>query len=1336
MTKLRIFGLLMLVSKLVFAHSNTFAVNSYEENFGLLFTVHQGKNTLWLGGENGLYGVNGNLTIHFNEINSKLTSDVWDIVEDESGNVWAATQGNGVFVYSQATNTNTIFDIRAGLSSSHCWRISLWGKNKAIVTCVTGLHAINLETGLVTDLLELTDTNIDNGISELAVDSQKNIWFSQSLNGLYRINKSDYSIVHFPQFSTDSLGANITSLLVDSNDHLWIATELGVTKYNPQTKLFSKITSAGLSDDKNIRTILETKNRELWFAGESLFQLKQDKLKLAKPKSLFPMLQPNNSGAISDMTEGLNGEIYYVAFGVGLATIPASKKAFHYLTKEDDQLVGNISDSLLLGNGDLIFVENNDLYKLVRKSSDVLLLSKRFGYADSMLEIKSGVVLISTSDGGLKLVDTISATINSLSSHELGLPDASYSDIYGMGKDNNGIIYLGLFGDKDHGIYEGTLNAGFKQVKGKIQIDNIYIDKLGNKYFVSRNGKVLQQDLNGSWIEWQDGSSQEQLINNCILEDSNGVVWLCTNGKGIGYLDWSKKSIQYIDSSFTAGSSDIRELVEDTQGFLWVATNKGLVRFNPIDKTSIRIGKEDGILDKDFEITASLNLNGSNILIAGDKYNYVIDTELANRLLDSRLKQTTDISLLDIRVSSRQNQINESQSKTFLRNSYFNERLTLSYDDFLFTLKFAANNYIDRDILGFEYRLIGLNDNWIKGSPEEASATYSTLPSGDYEFQLRVVDPKSIAEQPVTRLSISVLPPYWHTWQAYLIYVFIGFVTLFSFYRYRTNQLKSTNLRLEKSVQQRTFELAKSNQYITSLLEQKQSLFANVSHEFRTPLSLIIAPLEALGKTLTSSGQKYHYDMISRNTNRLTLLVDQVLELAKLDTEKSQVVQVYSISHSIDVLVDSFKALADSRKQKLIVINQCVGVLELTTDSLEKIVSNLLSNAIRYTPEGGCIIVTTSRKNDQFILDITDDGPGIAPQDQGVIFERFTRLNHLPDITGSGLGLAVVKELVETNGGTIAIESQKGNGTKFIVSFCISKLSEDQVNLKTVSLPYFDQSNLVEEQGARSYSTSSNHDQHRTILIVEDNPDMRSVLVNAFESSYVCKTSIDGESGFALAKDLVPDLIITDLMMPKKNGFQLTELIRTEETTSHIPIIMLTAKGDDASRMTSWEKDIDDYIAKPFNVEDLKLRVSRLISIRDILRKRYSRQVSDSFEQNVAETSVSFSNKKDRDFYSKFISVIETHHASVTFSRTQASSLMAMSERQLNRKLAALIDHNFSEYLRKFRMEKARQLLLEGRQITEVSYDVGFSSPSYFSSCFKAEFGLTPKEYIHRQSVA
>lgn len=1336
-----LFILLISVSLSLFTLESTFAVESglfeFRKEFqghklGLLYSVEKNDESIWVGGENGVLRIRGDQVDYYDKLkNNKSIGEIWDIQTDPYNTVWLATFGQGVAYFNPNLDDVAGINQIPGVSKKNCDELELIWNNRILVLCENRAFVIDIETQILDPIATNKINHALNSNTVLGTSFNKGeLWIIDGSNRFFRLDK-EYQITDLSLLPSLN---KVTDIFVLSDSKLVIGTEIGtlfgVRNGNNEWEI---------SVSENIETgyvnkLVELDNGDLWILADNTHVVNQYFESLMHLKNYQQIFREIGNTGIYDLQTGKRGEVYIVANLVGLVSIPQFFENLTPLRFDSGAYVKNIDFVSKLADGFVVFSSNNKLYSTDITFSSVSFLKEEDKFINQMVVKEKGSVLASVSGVGLVEFNFDSSKPNEIFDRQKTIFSLNEGEVFGLTAAKNGKVYFGIAGGSKRGVYEYKFEDGISKILNDIHVDYIINTSADELYVATRFSGVMHRDSEGNWHNWQDEYGRRHLIKYCLVEDDRGVIWLCTNGSGLGYLDIKSGQIKYLDVKYTAGSSYIRELLIDADDFLWVMTNKGLVRYDSKSNHSIRIGSEEGIIDTDFEVSASINVNESLVLIAGDKYNYLIQTGTANLFLNSRINQPTETFFTNLNVFSRKSQNIQSRLSELRASLRRNSHLQLAHNDYLFTLDFTTNNYLDRNILGFEYRLLGLDDAWVQTTPQNASATFSTLPAGEYEFQVRVLDPKSLAEQPITGLHIRVLPPFWLTWQAYVAYLLVCVLLVWGFYKVRTYKLKLDNRNLELAVNEKTSELLQSRQFVSELLEQKHSLFANISHEFRTPLSLIFAPLEMLRRTTSDHQSLHQIGMIKRSANRLSVLVEQVLELAKLDSKVQYEYQKYSIEQAMSSTFEAFLPLAQSKNQSLELRSECKGVLHLTTDSFEKIVSNIVVNAIRYTQSGGTIELQTKQEKKNFVLYVSDNGPGISEDKQDKVFERFSREHTTEEVVGSGLGLAIAKELIMLNEGHVSIDSKEGKGTCLTVKFRLSDYEIKDPGVKSVRLtPFIQTENSVAESGLVSYQLEGNktHLQEKQhVLIVEDNYDMLAFLSRSLSADYVCYQAKNGKEGFELAQKHVPDLIITDLMMPLVDGFQLAEKVREEETTSHIPLIMLTAKGDDESRKKSWVLDVDDFIAKPFELEELELRIARLLSIRDNLKKRYRNGLQSALGSNSKDVHLTFTHKRDLEFYRRFEKIIEQNFASESFNRKTAANLMAFSERQLNRKLAALIDHNFSDFLKKFRIEKAKQLLLDGNQITEVSYDVGFSSPSYFSKCFKEEVGMTAREFV------
>ncbi|WP_170115136.1 hybrid sensor histidine kinase/response regulator transcription factor [Pleionea mediterranea] len=701
-------------------------------------------------------------------------------------------------------------------------------------------------------------------------------------------------------------------------------------------------------------------------------------------------------------------------------------------------------------------------------------------------------------------------------------------------------------------------------------------------------------------------------------------------------------------------------------------------------------------------------------------------------------------------------------------NNTANVQQLVPYEHELVKLKLTNPNYYDDVHIKFRYRLKGYKDDWQTATKEKYEVTFVSLPPDDYLFEAQA----SFNGGPWvanTKLRFSVETPFWLTWWAYCIYVISILAMVYGIVRLRTRTLEKRAEKLEHEISLRTEEVQQQKLTIEQLLDRKNKMFANISHEIRTPLTLIISPIKAYlsepkGKLATTL-----LHSVLTNAQRLHHLVEQSLEIARLEMKGDTSLVTIELSSFAQLAVEQFHSLAESKKINMKASCSSSVCVLATKESIEILLYNLLSNAIKYTPEGGDVHLEIQVIKDDVLLTVEDSGEGIPQAERSKVFERFTRLEQHQDKEGTGLGLALVKETVESLQGEVDISRSSSLGgclikvTLPLATYNDNAVSAISLNGKHGSLDEMGSrpglvtadtmTDFVEEKPASTKSNSiesgsidlQSVDESRSVgaqesrpqvLVIEDNNELRRFIVDILEGDFHCLTAKDGLEGTAIALEQVPDLIISDLMMPHKDGIEVARTLRTDMRTSHIPIILLTAKSDIDTRHKAWQSDIDEFIAKPFEHQELIARCRNLLSIRQLLSERLKASAAVSTQGTAAE-GLNASQKhlagvpeKDRQFIHSLESYVADHYHDSQLQMPVAAAALHMSEKQLQRKVRSLLNQSFSEYLRNYRLKIAAEKLKQDHSASEVAFDVGFSSGSYFSTCFKAYFGLTPKNYI------
>jgi signal transduction histidine kinase/DNA-binding response OmpR family regulator len=612
------------------------------------------------------------------------------------------------------------------------------------------------------------------------------------------------------------------------------------------------------------------------------------------------------------------------------------------------------------------------------------------------------------------------------------------------------------------------------------------------------------------------------------------------------------------------------------------------------------------------------------------------------------------------------------------------------------------------------------------------------IPPGSYIFRVKGSNNDGVWNKEGTSVKITILPPWWLSGWAYTLYAVLFGLTL-----YGLRRIELKRVRLNNELEKKRFEARK----LKEIDELKSRFFSNISHEFRTPLTLILGPLQKFLSNTEDRERREDMLAMQRNARRLQQLIDQLLDLSKLDAQGMPLrARPGNIVQKVRELTSAFASLAESKD---IVLHFTAGEESITvffdTDKLEKIIYNLLGNAFMFTPDGGKIFVELSRQTlagsalpslpsgNYVEIRIRDTGRGIPSPRVNKIFDRFYQVDDGSTRTqaGTGIGLALTREFVELHHGKIRLESEVGKGSTFTILLPLGRdhLTDAEVvdhtpEQEAAELPLQPTEHLNAGTAPVLSDTKATDTNGRPlVLIVEDNQDMRRFLHNCLAQIYDILEAENGESGHQAALERIPDMIVSDVMMPEMDGFEFCRRIKTDERTSHIPIILLTARASKESKLEGLDFGADDYLVKPFDADELIVRVRNLIDQRQKLRERFGREITVK-PQDITITSI------DEKFLQRAINIVEENISNSDFDIDQFCREMAMSRSTLNRKLRALTDFSSNGFIRTLRLKRASQLLQKkSATVVEIAYEVGFNNPSYFAECFRTQFGTSPSEY-------
>lgn len=895
-----------------------------------------------------------------------------------------------------------------------------------------------------------------------------------------------------------------------------------------------------------------------------------------------------------------------------------------------------------------------------------------------------------------------------------------------------------IFEDSKNNLWIGTLHRGadvFDPQRKKIlsygthhpntlhanYIPAFMEDSKGHMWIGTGFGIEVLDPGKGTFTHYlSQTNNSKSLSNNSILslvEDSRGRIWIGTHG-GLNLFDRDAGTFRGITTEDGLPHNSIFTVLEDANNNIWLGTPNGLSNLI-IDKTQTdsvvftihNYDESDGLQKKQFNENSAIRTWKDEMVFGGGAgFNIFNPNEI-------RINQNKPgIVLTGLQILNRDVAIGqEVNGRKILDQSITTTNdLVLRHKDNIFAFEFAALNFFHPERSKYQYRLKGFDKSWVKVDASQRRATYTNLDPGDYVFQVKASNNDGVWNEDGIELKITVLPPFWRTRVALVIYILLILGALLA-----TRKLIQQRERMKFDIEQERQEV----QRVHELDMMKIKFFTNVSHEFRTPLTLILTPVERLIKKATDPVEIAQFQLIQRNARRLLNLVNQLLDFRRLEVQEIKFNP--SEGDVITFIKDTVSSFSDLSEKKNVKLQFETSVQHLETifdqDKLEKILFNLLSNAFKFTPEKGSVSVKLNQiklSEELFLqIEVSDTGIGIPSDKLDKVFDRFFQ-SDLPKSMvnqGSGIGLSITKEFVKAHGGTVNVESELGKWTTFTVLLPVKDVGvhHENVQLEVIAPIENGLPESSEEKGSRL----------PVLLLVEDNEDFRFYLKDNLSLQYRVVEARNGKEGLAQAQRVIPDLIVSDVMMPEMNGIELCKKIKTDKNISHIPVILLTARTAEDQKVEGFESGADDYITKPFSFEILQSRIRNLIHQRELFHKEF-RQKIDVKASTVVITSL------DEKLIQNAIKCVELKIADADFSVEELSHELGMSRVHLYKKLQALTGKSPLEFIRSIRLQHAAQLLEKSQlTVSEVAYKVGFNNPKYFAKYFKEEFLVLPSAY-------
>ena len=1249
---------------------------------------------LWIGtqraGINAYnYANDSFITYRHNENNPKslVTDDITKIIAASDGNLWICTYWKGVDYFDKQTGQFTHYNTETvpGFASNHIW------------------SAIDGGNGL------LYIGHVDRGFSILSIK-----------------DKTVKNFTHEPQNPNSLPGNEVTCVYKDKSGNIWIGTDRGVVLFNPEAESFIPFDDKTNCISHRVYDIHQLDDNRLWiameFGGIAVVDLSQQLFRSSDQIHALSIREGDDEYGLSNssircLLQDSFGNVWAGSWGGGINFI-----------KREPSLFSTYKYSPFPST-------NNSLNSKI---------------ASGVCMDKAGNLWIGTDGGGINVFNKG----RRIAIYNADNKKFRSNTVQAALCDSKGGLWFGLFYG---GIaYYNPKSQSFRQIfsedKSRTDVRSFHEDKQGNIWVGTSEGVYLI-DCDSKTIKAH--YNLENNLARCVLKDSEDQVWVGFFGGGLGLYDPQLQSIQLFNVLAKFPSNTINALYEDSRKRLWVATGEGLVCFPSLTDRNYKVyQRESGLAnthiqaigeDKAGNIWVSTNKGISCLVDSKDIfYNYDYHDNLPmgsfsrgsvaygqdgnfyfgsinglcyfNPEVVLQERKSPPAFITNIEITDPLNKPENGQSTIALNGQ---KNVQLKYTQNSFSIRFNIQNYALVNQVEYAYMLKGLENSWYTLT-DPNNVTFRNLPPGKYQFQVKTRMRNQAWSDATTSLNIRIAPPLWLTWWAKSFYILLSLIILFSIlYAYKKRLDAEALYQLEKQ----------SHEHEQELNNERLRFYTNITHELRTPLTLILGPLEDLLSDATLSPKHANkISIIHDSATRLLNLINRILEFRKTETQNRKLsVAKGDLGQLVQEVGLRYKELNPNNK-----VNYHIHIETEDTeifydaDMITIILDNLMSNAAKYTSEGDITLSLRSVEENQIKyteISVSDTGHGIDAEALPHIFDRYYQAKSKYQASGSGIGLALVKGLSELHEGILKVESTVDTGT----TFTLRLLTENTYPNAIHAQHDMEKKPMDAEETTITDTPTENHP---IVLVVEDNTDIREYIRSSFTELYEVITAKDGKEGWELAQARIPNIIVSDIMMPVMDGIELCKRIKEDMRTSHIPVILLTAKDSLQDKEEGYASGADSYLTKPFSAKLLHSRINNLLET----RKKIASLLALADIQPKQESAVSSLNKLDNEFLQKITQIIEENLEMEKMDIAFIADKMCMSHSTLYRKIKGLTDMSANEFIRKVKMRKGVELLMSGQYtISEIAYMIGFSSVAYFRQCFKDEYGMSPSDYVKQK---
>jgi len=1293
-------GIMWFATKQGLNSYNSYNIKRYyqEDNLGipsnfttsLLITK---DNRLFAGTDRGLIEYNRRFD-RFDPIlfEEKPLPGITTIFETSTGTVWVGTY-EGIYAYY--LKQNAVLKM-ISLQNERINSIAEIDATNFLVATHSGLYILNSD-GVLVDYFNMSNcpgltTNV---INKVFIDKKGNYWIGTDNSGLYRFDYEGKRFEKVGLAETDQAETKVVrDIEDDENGNLWICSELGIFILNPETR-----------ESVNIQHSLEKSEYHLNDnATYCLFRSMEDIMWIG---TYFGGINYTNLGNSKGFYNIYPGDGENQLRGKAVNKLYKDSKGILWIATEDGGVCSFDTDKKQIFNyfqhGEKSSLSSNNIHAICEDRDGNIW----FGH------FMTGIDIYNPKTGQFR--------------NRSILPDIKYSinenSVYSIIKDSKENIWVGT----RLGVY--LYDYGTKELKpvkkdelGQLFIYNILEDREGNMWFCIRHGGIacLKNETGDiSFFREPEFLSTNKII--AVSEDSNGKIWFGTVDGGVNIYNPETAAFDHLSMENGLPNNTVYGILEDSNKHIWLSTNQGLSMYDPGTGEFRNYNRNDGLAQMQFNFGSYFKDSDSTLYfghVNGLTYFNPAD------IFDNQIKP--QLIFTDFKLANESVRVSEKGTLTEPIDD--TKEITLSYYQKAFTIDFVAVNHVSAGNNKFYYYLENFDDGWNEMG-NKTSATYTNLLPGKYVFHLKAENNDGLESANIKSLEIRIRPPFYLSIGAFIIYIFLIF-GIFLLYR---------KITIDKEKEKAALSLERmEKEKIQELNQQRLNFYTYISHEFKTPLSIIISSIDQLfGQKDISDDLKERFQRLGRSSKRLSFLFNQLMDFRRIETKHAKLIlQKGDIINFLRETCLVFTPLFDQQRVNFeFKANRDEYEYWFDPDKIEKIITNLISNALKHTPIHGQIICEakitdelSAGEQKKLMICISDTGKGISEEEQHNLFTPFyMNYQQNEQKSGSGIGLTLVKSLVEYLHGSIEVVSKKNEGTSFKIHLPldykgISNIkveNNDEVISRSLDLE------SISEVSSKHFQSGKRSDAEKefTLLIVEDTVDLAEVLVEYYSKNFNVKCAQNGVEALEIVKEEEPDIIISDVMMPEMDGIEFCRKIKEDEATSHIAVILLTAKTTHEDKIAGLEAGAEAYVRKPFDLNELDLHVRNFIE----MRKKLKEKVVTGAQIDLGTLNFQ---EKDKDFIEKVSAIINENIESETLNTEELAKQLGMSKTLVYLKLKKLLNMSGSDYIQSLRFKKAIELMADfNRNISDIAYEVGFTDPNYFSKVFKKVYKKTPTDY-------